>query len=44
MPADPAAPDWAEQVNTLTPADVPDEPDRPSTTRYHVNLWSDDEK
>jgi hypothetical protein len=44
MPADPAAPDWAEQVNTLTPADVADEPDRPSTTRYQSNLWSDDEK
>ena len=40
MPADPAAPDWAEHVNKLTPADVPDEPDRPSTARYQGSLWS----
>ncbi len=44
MPADPAAPDWAQHVNKLTPADVADEPDRPSTARYQGNLWSDDEK
>ena len=44
MPADPAAPDWAEQVNKLTPADLPDEADRPRTARSQANLWSDDER
>jgi len=44
MPADPAAPDWAQHVNRLTPTDVPDQPDRPSAARYQGNLWSDDQK
>jgi hypothetical protein len=41
MSADPADPEWAQQVNKLTPADVP-EPDRPSVARYQGNLWSDE--
>jgi hypothetical protein len=44
MPLDPAAPDWAKHVNELTPADLPDEPDRPSAARYQGNLWSDFEQ
>ena len=44
MPADPAAPDWAQHVNKLTPADLPGQPDRPSAARYQGNLWSFDEK
>ena len=41
MPLDPAAPDWAEHLNKVTPADLPDELDRPTAARYQGNLWSD---
>ena len=44
MRADPADPDWAQHLNKLTPADLPDEPDRPTKARYQGNLWSDDKR
>ena len=44
MPVAPAAPDWAKHVNKLTPADLPDEPDRPTAARYQGSLWSDDKE
>lgn len=44
MPKDPAAPDWAQHLNNLTPADLPDEPDRPTSASYKGNLWSDDKR
>jgi hypothetical protein len=40
MPLDPAAPDWAKQVDKFTADDLP-EPDRPTEARYQGNLWSD---
>ena len=43
MSSDPADPHMAEHLNKLMPADVPDEPDRPTAARYQGNLWSDDE-
>ncbi len=43
MPRDPADPHWAQHLNKLMPADVPDEADRPTTARYQGSLWSDDE-
>jgi hypothetical protein len=43
MPTDSAPSDWAERVNTLTPTDVPEEPDSPNVARYQGSLWSDDE-
>ena len=44
MSADPADPNWAQHLNKLTPADLPDEPDRPMKARYQGNLWSDDKR
>lgn len=38
MAADPAEPHWAEHLNKLTPADVPDD-DRPTQARYQGTLW-----
>ena len=42
MPADPADPDWTQHLNKVTPADLPDEPDRPTQARYQGNLWPQD--
>jgi signal transduction histidine kinase len=43
MPVDPTASDWAERVNKVTAADLPQELDRPTAVRYQGTLWSFDQ-